>query len=79
MRAWASQDRFVPGTNLHAWLFTILRNSYFSESRKARRSVEDPDGSYTARLASAPEQTVQGGAKSGHGAAEIEATGAAVG
>jgi RNA polymerase sigma-70 factor, ECF subfamily len=56
LRAWKNSDRFEEGTNLHAWLFTILRNFYYSESRKTRRSVEDPDGSYAARLASAPEQ-----------------------
>ena len=29
---------------MRAWLFTILRNQYFSTLRKRRREVEDADG-----------------------------------
>ena len=46
LRALANIDRFERGTNLNAWLFTILRNLFHSEYRKRRREVEDPDGSY---------------------------------
>jgi RNA polymerase sigma-70 factor (ECF subfamily) len=56
MKAWSNMDRFQPGTNLNAWLFTILRNSFFSEHRKRVREVEDADGSYAATLTSAPDQ-----------------------
>jgi RNA polymerase sigma-70 factor (ECF subfamily) len=56
MRAWANFDRFEPGTNLNAWLFTILRNLFHSEYRKRKREVEDIDGEYAGRLASYPEQ-----------------------
>jgi RNA polymerase sigma-70 factor (ECF subfamily) len=49
-------DRFERGTNLNAWLFTILRNLFHSEYRKRRREVEDPDGSYAGRLRVQPEQ-----------------------
>lgn len=55
-KAWNHLDSFKEGTNLKAWLFTILRNTYFSERRKRKREVEDADGSYAARLASRPEQ-----------------------
>jgi len=55
-KAWNHLDSFKEGTNLKAWLFTILRNTYFSERRKRKREVEDADGSYAARLASKPEQ-----------------------
>jgi len=55
-KAWNHLDSFKEGTNLKAWLFTILRNTYFSERRKRRREVEDADGTYAARLATHPEQ-----------------------
>ena len=56
IRAWASLDRFEPGSNLNAWLFTILRNQFYSVHRKRRHEVEDPDGSYAGRLRTHPEQ-----------------------
>src|SRR5918994_3445618 len=56
MRAWANFERFEPGTNLEAWLFTILRNRFHSEYRSRRREVEDADGSYAARLKTHPDQ-----------------------
>jgi RNA polymerase sigma-70 factor (ECF subfamily) len=56
MRAWASIDRFQRGTNLEAWLFTILHNRFHSEYRSRKREVEDPDGSYAGLLKVHPEQ-----------------------
>jgi RNA polymerase sigma-70 factor (ECF subfamily) len=56
VRALANIDSFRLGTNLNAWLFTILRNHFRSEYRKRRREVEDADGSYTESLKSQPEQ-----------------------
>jgi RNA polymerase sigma-70 factor, ECF subfamily len=56
VRAIANINSFQPGTNLPAWLFTILRNLFRSEYRKRRREVEDADGSYVASLKSYPEQ-----------------------
>src|SRR3954463_12957844 len=47
---------FQPGTNLQAWLFTILRNQFHTSYRKKRREVEDPEGGYGARLSVLPEQ-----------------------
>ena len=46
LRAMANINSFQPGTNMSAWLFTILRNLFRSEYRKRRREVEDTDGSY---------------------------------
>jgi RNA polymerase sigma-70 factor (ECF subfamily) len=57
LRALAHIDSFQPGTNMSAWLFTILRNLFRSEYRKRRREVEDPEGNYAETLKSQPEQT----------------------
>ncbi len=59
VRAWIKADSFRRGTSLTAWLFTILRNLFYSEQRKRKREVEDADGAHAARLASLPEQEVR--------------------
>ncbi len=56
VKAWSKLGSFVEGTNLSAWLFTILRNIYYSEYRKRRREVADSDGAIAGRLATAPGQ-----------------------
>lgn len=56
LKAWSKRDQFQDGTNMRAWLFTILRNTYLSELRKRKREVEDADGAYTANLAEKPAQ-----------------------
>jgi len=56
LRATANISSFRPGTNMPAWLFTILRNQFRSEYRKRRREVEYADGTYTESLTSAPGQ-----------------------
>jgi RNA polymerase sigma-70 factor (ECF subfamily) len=56
LKAWNHLDSFQEGTNLRAWLFTILRNTYFSECRRRRREVEDHDGTKAAELAVHPAQ-----------------------
>ncbi|MBD8556577.1 RNA polymerase sigma factor [Rhizobium sp. CFBP 8762] len=56
MKAWAKQDHFEMGTNMKAWLFTILRNELYSQMRKRGREVQDSDGFFTESLAQHPSQ-----------------------
>ena len=56
MKAWAKQDHFEMGTNMKAWLFTILRNELYSQMRKRGREVQDSDGAFTERMAVHPSQ-----------------------
>src|ERR1700752_2360975 len=56
LRAIANIDSFQPGTNMSAWLFTILRNLFRSEYRKRRREVPDGEGTYAETLKTQPEQ-----------------------
>ncbi|MBM2320578.1 MULTISPECIES: RNA polymerase sigma factor [Marivita] len=55
VKAWTKIDSYKPGTNMRAWLFTILRNTYYSHHRKARREVADVDGEMAASLAQKPD------------------------
>ncbi len=59
VRAIANIDSFQPGTNMPAWLFTILRNLFYSEYRKRKREVEDVTGMYAESLKSQPEQGIR--------------------
>ena len=56
MKAWAKQESFELGTNIKAWLFTILRNEFYSQMRKRGREVQDSDGLFTERMAVHPPQ-----------------------
>lgn len=56
LKAWSKREQFEMGTNLRAWLFRILRNTYLSELRKLKREVEDVDGVHTASLVAKAEQ-----------------------
>jgi RNA polymerase sigma-70 factor (ECF subfamily) len=56
MKAWAAHQSFVEGSNIRAWLFTILRNVYFTDLRRKRREVEDVDGQHAASIAGPGEQ-----------------------
>src|SRR5215216_3112375 len=55
-RAITRIDLFEPGTKLQAWLFTILRNHFYSEHRKRAREVQDSEGTYAATLTTIPDQ-----------------------
>jgi len=55
VKAWSNIEKFEPGTNMRAWLFTILRNTYYSLHRKRSREVSDIDGEYAAQMSEKPE------------------------
>ena len=51
----ASLNTFQEGTNLRSWLFTILRNTFYSSRRKLSREVADSDGLHAAGLSQKPD------------------------
>lgn len=55
VKAIGNFDKFQQGTNLRAWLFTILRNAFYSERRKVARETEDPEGEIVAGLSVKPD------------------------
>ena len=54
IKALNKHDNFQEGTNIKAWLFTVMRNEYLSGLRKTKREKEDPDGIF-ASLVAVPE------------------------
>jgi RNA polymerase sigma-70 factor, ECF subfamily len=56
LKACDRRNRFEQGTCLQAWLFTILKNDFYTEHRKRQREVEDVEGSYAVRLIALPDQ-----------------------
>ncbi|HLZ77643.1 sigma-70 family RNA polymerase sigma factor [Phenylobacterium sp.] len=56
IKAWTNKDKFEPGTNLRAWLFTILRNTYYTAVLRRRREVRDETGEYAGALKTPPTQ-----------------------
>lgn len=57
IKAWRHRASFAPGSNLKAWLFTILRNAYLSERRKRKLEVADSDGAFAGRVSVPGEQS----------------------
>ncbi|MEL6516683.1 MAG: RNA polymerase sigma factor [Pseudomonadota bacterium] len=53
-KAWVNFDKFKEGTNMRAWLFTILRNTYYSSRRKMKREVADPEGVFVGQMSEKP-------------------------
>lgn len=53
-KAISNRDKYRQGTNLHAWLVTILRNQYYSEGRRRWREISDAEGTHAAKLTATP-------------------------
>jgi RNA polymerase sigma-70 factor, ECF subfamily len=56
LKAWAHHLSFQTGTNLRAWLHTILRNEFYSRMRKRGREVADVDGAFSRNLGVPPDE-----------------------
>src|SRR5213595_547540 len=54
LKAFRSADRFEPGTNLRAWLFTILHNTALNRVRDRSRDTVAIDSEIVDRAADAP-------------------------
>jgi RNA polymerase sigma-70 factor (ECF subfamily) len=52
VRAFAAHDRFVPGTNMKAWLTKILHNFFFDHYRQRKRwvSADEVSGTESSHL-----------------------------
>lgn len=59
LKAWSARERFQEGSNFKAWLFTILRNCYYSELRHRKFEVEDPEGELAAKISMPPEHELK--------------------
>lgn len=55
VKALSNPEKFEHGTNMRAWLFTILRNGYYSSRRRHTREVGFAEGIWSARLAVKPD------------------------
>jgi RNA polymerase sigma-70 factor (ECF subfamily) len=55
LKAWTNMDKYQVGTNMRAWLFTILRNNYYSSRRKLNREVADVDNAFSNTLSVKPD------------------------
>ncbi len=55
LKAWSNMDKFTPGTNMRAWLFTILRNNFYTSRRKLNREVADIDNVFSDKMSVKPD------------------------
>ena len=54
LKAFRAADRFAPGTNLRAWLFTILHNTALNRARDRARDTVAVDSEIVDQAADAP-------------------------
>lgn len=56
VRALGAAGQFEPGTNLKAWLFTILRNTFYEQGRRRRREASVLRERFVPSEAGSPQQ-----------------------
>jgi RNA polymerase sigma-70 factor (ECF subfamily) len=78
LRAIRAAHQFQPGTNLRAWLFQILRNTFFTQYKRRRREPEVLDPEVLERMPDSREKAGMGGrlASSTDGGAGLDLTAA---
>ncbi len=59
VRALGAISQFQPGTNLKAWLFTILRNQFYEQARRRKREASALQGRFADAEAAGPQQAAQ--------------------
>lgn len=71
-RAWANKDKYNVGTNIKAWMYTIMRNIFINDYRKKSRQNVVFDQSPNDFLIDNNQNTVSNGAESSLRLKEIE-------
>ena len=56
VRALGAAHQFEPGTNLKAWLFTILRNLFYEQARRRKREADAIGARFDAEEGARPAQ-----------------------
>ena len=59
VRALGAISQFQPGTNLKAWLFTILRNQFYEQARRRKREATALQARFDEAEAADPQQIAQ--------------------
>lgn len=59
VRALAALHQFQPGTNLKAWLFTILRNQFYEQARRRKREAAAMDAAFIGDEGASPPQVAR--------------------
>jgi RNA polymerase sigma-70 factor (ECF subfamily) len=60
-RAWGKRALWKPGTNLRAWMFTVMHNVHVNGLKSARRAVAGPGDTEEERLPAASGTSVETG------------------
>ena len=56
VRALGALHQFEPGTNLKAWLFTILRNQFYEQARRRKRETAVMGARFNGEEGASPQQ-----------------------